>query len=194
MDNHLRINTMQLSNKCIILFVFPVLVSLFVACEEEGNDVVIEQQEAISFDSLFFSCIIDNEYLEFKTPLAEVDEISNGVFGYNGQPFDYEDDTVGLNVSRTFSDDRYRKEFVFCDSLIIDTTTTYAAVMSRKNEVMFKEITYPIQLYPFECFSKERPLHWFLGFSIQLTNLENNEVYTSYVDYYLNQGKMELLT
>lgn len=173
------------------LLILTLSFTLF-SCEEE-DDVVIDQEAEISLDSLFFSCTIDNEYLEFKTPVAEIDGISAGTFGYKNMDFTYVDDTIGLTVSRTFSDDRYLIEFTLCDSLIIDTLTSYTTVMGMKKEVLLKEMAYPIQFYSIDQHSKERPLNWYLGFSITIRDKATNETYTSNIDYHMNKDKTAAL-
>jgi len=157
---------------------------LLVSCDKDSD---IETKRIFSTDTIYFSCTINNEFLEFKSPSAYPVTEGFGVAGF-GESNKYSKDTVLLRVSREFKDTKYLIEFTFSDSLVIDTTKSFFDVLEMK-ECLFKKGDYSFQFYSIDDYSIERPTPLYIGFNINIYDLQNKKSYTSSIDYYLNREK-----
>ena len=157
------------------------LTILFVSCDKSNDPDQIEPEQEISVDSIYFSCTINNELLEFKSPTAKF--FSSGkVNSRLGVLKDNRNDSSFLEVSREFCNDKYFVKFRFNDIYLVDTTATLWNLPEVKED-LFKVGDHPFQFLSLDDFGMGIPSSPYVGVHINIYDIENHKTYNSSISY-----------
>jgi len=167
----------------VMVIVILVFMVIFVSCEK-SDDIY---KEVISSDSIYFSCTINNEFLEFKSPSAQLLSLGKRVSGF-GESKKYSKDTVIIEHKREFYDDNYYVELRFNDSFIIDTTSSFFDVPDMK-EYLFEKGNYPFQFRSTDEYDIHESFHWYRGVYVSIYDRYTRKQYESSIDW-LYQGDL----
>ena len=167
--------------KKIIAFPIFVFILFLVSCDK-NNDFDNLSTTKIPIDSIFFSCKINNQPIEFKTPSAESglwkSETTRLMKVQNSAK-----DSILVSYTKGFRNEHYRVEIGFSESILldIDTTTLWLTVPNQKSLLLKKGI-HNIQFIE-HGFDNNEATSKHCGFNITITDLINNISYSSYVRY-----------
>lgn len=167
--------------KKLIAFSIFVFVLLLVSCDK-NNDLDNQSTTKIPIDSIFFSCKIDNQPIEFKSPGAEsglwksettrLKKVKNSTR-----------DSILVSYSKGFRNERYRVEIGLSETILldIDTTSVWLTVPNQKSFLLKKGI-HSIQFLE-QGFDYNQATPKYCGFRINITDLINNVSYSSYIRF-----------
>lgn len=176
--------------KKLMAFSILVFILFLVSCDKDNDldnqpdtkDLENQLTTKIPIDSIFFSCNINNQLIEFKSPSAEnvtwkdlaqrLNKIKNST-----------KDSILISYSKGFINEHYRVEISFSESVLleIDTTTIWLTVPNQKN-VLLKKGIHNVQ-YLEQGWDYKEATAKYSGFRINITDRLNNISYSSYVRF-----------
>ena len=167
--------------KKLIAFPIFVFILLLVSCDK-NNDLDNLSTTKIPIDSIYFSCKIDNQPIEFKSPSAESgfwESTTTRLMKVQNST----KDSILVSYTQAFSNARYRVEIGFSETILlpIDTTSLWLTVPNQKSFLLRKGI-HSIQFLE-QGFDYNEATPKYCGFRIKITDLINNIRYSSYVRY-----------
>lgn len=176
--------------KKTMAFFILVFILFLVSCDKnndldnqpETKDVENQLTTKIPIDSIFFSCKIDNQPIEFKSPSAE-----SGIWKSETTRLkkvkNSTKDSILVSYTQDFRNEYYRVEIGFSESILleIDTTSLWLTVPNQKSHLLRKGI-HNIRFIE-QGFEYNEATSKYCGFSIKITDLINNINYSSYVRY-----------
>jgi len=160
---------------------------LLVSCEKV-SDKDTETEQKIPIDSINFTCKINNEIIEFKSPHAQFASWKKSWRRlYKVQ--NNSKDSVLIEYTQSFVDDKYYIEFGFCNSFLLDTMNIRMLAPNVK-EYLFQKGTYPFQYLSFSDGSDELTAK-LCGFHIRIIDIKNSKNYTSNTTWYERANTVE---
>lgn len=167
--------------KKLIAFPIFVFILLLVSCDK-NNDLDNLSTTKIPIDSIFFSCKIDNQPIEFKSPSAESglwESVTTRLMKVTNST----KDSILVSYTKGFRNERYRVEIGFSETILlaIDTTSLWLTVPNQKSILLRKGI-HSIQFLE-QGFGYNEATPKYCGFRIDITDLISNIRYSSYVRY-----------
>ncbi len=166
------------------------LTILFVSCDKSNDLDQIKPESEMTVDSIYFSCTINNELLEFKSPTAMFS--SSGKTNCRlGILEDLPNDLSIIEVIREFRDDKYLVEFRFNEVYLVDTTATLWDIPEVKED-LYKNGDHPFQFLSLEDYGIGSPSTPYVGVHIKIYDIENNKTYNSSISYVHRDNSNEL--
>ena len=162
--------------KIISLPIF-VFILFLVSCDTIN---VLDNQPTVKIplDSIFFSCKIDNQQIEFQSPGIKGGTWSEGAARLN-KIKNSTKDSVLMCYSKGFQNERYIVEFSFSETILLDIDTACfgcTEIPSQRSLLLRKGIR---SLQFLERFHLNEPISQYCGFRIEIKDLNKNITYTS---------------
>lgn len=167
--------------KIIQLSIFALILFL-VSCNK--NEEIEQQPTAkIPIDSIYFSCKINDQTIEFKSPTAEKRTWSEDLVQQKKIKKSTKD-SIFVSYAQTFSDEHYRIEIGFSDYILseIDTNSVILSIPNQKSHLLRKGI-HNIQ-YLEQGFDYTKYLAKYCGFRIRIVDLTTGVNYSSYISFH----------
>ena len=184
-NSHSLITYCIIKNTLLLTILLPMM--FLVSCEKvsDKND---ETEQKIPIDSISFTCKINNEIIEFKSPQAQFSSWKKSWRRlYKVQ--NNSKDSVLIEYTQKFGDDKYYIEYGFCNSFLLDTMNIRVLVPNVK-EYLFQKGTYPFQYLSFRDGLDETTLKS-CGFHISICDIKNEKNYTSNTIWYERANTVE---
>lgn len=169
----------------LIVFTF-----LLLSCNKNDNLDNLSTGK-IPIDSFFFSCILDsNTIVEIKSPKTQSgywEESTTRLHKLNKSATD----SVFISYTKGYYDDKYVVKIGFSIVILaeVDTTSNILNLPSQKNKMLKKGVQ------PFEFleqgFNYNNLISKYCGFKIEICDLKNNNIYTSYQSVFNNNTALE---
>jgi len=153
---------------------------LLVSCDKDSDIETDGIEKTISTDSIYFSCTINNEFFEFKSPSAELystGKCNSRLCVLKDNP----KDSSILEYSREFYDHNYFIEFRFNNVYLVDTLS-FLNTPNVKGD-LFVNGDYPFQLLSLDDYSIGEPTTRYIGVCIKIFDVQNHKIYTSSISY-----------
>jgi uncharacterized protein YcfL len=170
--------------KKIISFQIFVLILLLTSCETNNNLVNLDDElkNKIPVDSIYFSCKINGQSIQFKSPNAENGSWEKAVTRLK-RIKNSTKDSILVSYRQSFYDEYYIVEIGFSESILmeIDTTSNWLTVPSQKS-VLLKKGIHNIQ-YLEHYFDYNEATVKYCGFMITITDRINRVNYSSYIRF-----------
>jgi hypothetical protein len=169
-----------MNKKLIALPIF--LVVLFLASCNTNNDLDNSSMTIIPVDSLSFSCKIDGQLIEIKSPSIITYSWKNGTSKLKKLKHSTKD-SVLINYTNSGINKNYRITFGFSECYLLEVDTNFVDVKTSivKGDLL-KPGLYPLQ-YMEQGFDYDKPTANYCGFHIEIQDLTNYINYTSYVGF-----------
>lgn len=165
------------------VFIFPIFIfSLFLVSCDINNDIDNQSAVKIPIDSLFFSCKINNQTIELKSPAANNVYWSQQAFQLN-KIKNSTKDSILVSYSKTYLNDYYRVKISFSESVLldIDTTCFWCSTIPSQRSLLLRKGIHNMQYI--ERFNFIEPMHQYHGFNIEIHDLIKNITYTSNIGH-----------
>lgn len=164
--------------KTINFFIF--IFSLFLVSCDKNNDLDNQSTTKISIDSIYFSCKIDNQPIEFKSP-----GIKGGSWSESAKRLkkvkNSTKDSILVTYTKGFINEHYIIEIGFSESILLEIDTiNQLANMPNQKSILLRKGIHSIQfLEDIYGLNVSAPMH--CGFSITITDINKQVTYSSYI-------------
>lgn len=156
----------------MILFLL-LSIMLMVSCNKDDD---IEPGIEISNDSIYFSCTINNKFLEFKSPSASLFSSGKGNTRLCVTKNNPKDSSI-IEYSREFYDQKYFIAFRFSNVYLVDTLSIFNTPNVKDD--LYKKGDHQFQFLSLLDYDKGLPSSPYTGVSIEIFDVTNNKIYTS---------------